>query len=304
MCLLGKPEGMGHVCEAVSHFNHALDLKVYSSSNVDVARAMSDGLNKLQTWGRDPEQESGEVKAFKTMILDGLSSKDKDDLLRSAQFRDLVVLDPKIMNHDTLRHKGYTPDVAIDSKLAKEAVEVHRKLENAYRDLEHGDWDEVRERVVKHVANLLYIVRCNIAHGEKTPYGPDLKKKERDEQVCIFVVPLQQLLFDMLLCQPSKKLISYGTLAPGEPNHSLVSDLKGEWEDCVIQGDLSQNKDLPQFTWNLAGSEHNASLFTSEDLPANWCRIDKFEGAKYKRRLVPTTTRAGNSVIAYAYVAN
>jgi len=309
MSLLANLTAMGHLTEAVIHFNKALDLNaldpaVHICSKVDVARTMFDGLNKLQTeWlMNQSDQQIGEVKAFQTMILSGLSSEAKDDLLRSVQIKKLVALHPKIMNHDILRRGGYRPDVAIETSLAKDAVLVHQKLESAYREIDRGG-NEIRERVIKRVAELLYVVRSNIAHGEKTPYGPDLKKRERDEQVCISIVPLLELLFDMLLDQPCKKLISYGTLAPGQPNHSLVSDLKGEWDECVIRGALNQDQGLSQFSWDPAGSEQNASLFTSGDLPTNWHRIDKFEGARYRRRLVPTKTRTGIA-IAYAYIAS
>jgi hypothetical protein len=129
----------GHLNEAVTHFNYAFDLEVRNSSKVDVARTMFDGLNKLQTeWLMDqPDQQIGEVKAFQTMILSGLSSEAKNDLLRSDQIRHLVALSPKIMSHDILRRRGYRPDVAIEPNLAKDAAEVHRKLEKAFRDFEY-----------------------------------------------------------------------------------------------------------------------------------------------------------------------
>ena len=303
--MLANLTATGHITEAVSHFNYALDLKDRGSSKVDVARTMFDGLNKLQTeWlMNQPEQEIGEVKAFQTMILSGLHSEAKGDFLRSSQIQNLVSLDPKIMNHDILRRGNYRPDVPIEPHLAKDAAEVHRKLETAYRDFVQGGVDEVQERVIKRVAELLYVVRSNIAHGEKTPYGPDLAKRERDEQVCISVVPLQELLFDALLDRPSERLISYGTLAPGQSNHQLLADLLGHWEECVIRGSVHLVQGLSTFSWNPTGSEQKASLFTSEDLPMSWQRIDKFEGTRYRRRLVPTKTQAGIA-IAYAYIAN
>lgn len=163
--------------------------------------------------------------------------------------------------------------------------------------------DEVSERVIKRLAELLYVVRSNIAHGEKIPYGPDLAKKARDEQVCVSVIPLQQLLFDMLLGQPCKKLISYGTLAPGQSDHQLLSDLPGQWEECVIRGSVHLDQELCAYSWSPTGAEHKANLFMSQDLPMNWQRIDKFEGARYKRRLVPAEMQSGVTV-AHAYVAN
>ena len=100
------------------------------------------------------------------------------------------------------------------------ASEEHRRLKTAYGDLFSQRTPEVGDRVVKRAAEVLYIVRSNIAHGEKTPYGPDLEKTRRDEQVCSVVVPLQFLLIEMLLDFPSHKLFAYGTLRPGKPNVS------------------------------------------------------------------------------------
>jgi gamma-glutamylcyclotransferase (GGCT)/AIG2-like uncharacterized protein YtfP len=303
MSLPGNLTDVGHLTEALIHFNHAADMAVRHASKVEVARTLFDGLNKLQTeWllsQTDPELR--EVKAFQSMILLGLSSEAKDTFLQSTQIRCVVALNPKIMNHDVLRRRGYRPDVAIEPSLARDAADVHRKLENAYREFEHDSREEVRERVLKRLAELLYIVRSNIAHGEKTPYGPDSKKRERDEQVCTCIMPLQEVLIDMLLGQPNKKLVSYGTLAPGQPNHSLVSDMEGEWRECIIRGTLKQKEGLSRFSWNPAGSEQTASLFTSDDLPSNWQRIDQFEGVRYRRQLVPAKMQVG-IVVGYAYI--
>jgi gamma-glutamylcyclotransferase (GGCT)/AIG2-like uncharacterized protein YtfP len=272
-------------------------------SKVDTARTLFDGLNKLQTeWlMSQTDQQLGEVKAFQTMILHGLSSEARDSLLRSAEIQSLVALNPTIMNHDKLRRGGYRPDVAIEPNLARDATEEHRKLKNAYRDL-HGNCDEISERVIKRVAALLYVVRSNIAHGEKTPYGPDVDKRRRDEEVCACVVPIQELLVDLLLGEPSKKLISYGTLAPGQPNHSLISDLAGAWAECVVRGTMNQQDGFSRFIWNPTGSEQTASLLSSDCLPDNWNRIDQFEGKEYRRQLIPART-PGGIAIAYAYIA-
>lgn len=304
MSLLDGLTTVGHMTEALFHFNHALGMPNGHPSKVDVARTMFDGLNKLQTEWRmsQADQQLGEVKAFQEMILRGLSSDERDTLLRSAEIQSLVALSPKIMDHDVLRRGGYRPDVAIEPNLVKDATEVHRKLENAHRDLRENR-EEIRERAIKRVTELLYVVRSNIAHGEKTPYGPDLNKRERDQQVCTCIVPLQELLLEMLLGQPSKKLISYSTLSPGQPNHSLISDLRGEWKACVIRGTMSQKDGLSRFSWEpIGGSEQPASLFMSDDLPSNWSRIDRFEGKEYRRQLVPAKTQAGIA-IGYAYIA-
>lgn len=303
MSLLDRQAKSGHITEALVHFNHAIGMSTDRASKVGMARTLFDGLNKLQTeWIVDQaDQNLGEVKAFQTMILSELRPIATDSLVRSPELRSLVMLNPKVMDHDVLRDGGYRPHVAIDETLSRKATKIHRKLEKAYRELD-ANGGEAHDRAIKCVAELLYIIRSNIAHGEKTPYGPDLEKRERDEKVCTCVVPLQELLIDMILDHPSRKLVSYGTLAPGQANHAVTSDLKGEWEECIIQGTINQHDGLPRFSWKLDGSVQVAKLFTSDDLPNHWGRLDQFEGNEYRRQLIPAKTKVGIE-IGYAYIA-
>ncbi len=143
---------------------------------------------------------------------------------------------------------------------------------------------------------MLYVVRSNIAHGEKTPYGPDLVKRERDERVCSVVVPLQLILFDLLLDWPSTKLVTYGTLAPGKPNHGPIQEIPGAWERCTVQGYVSFLEGLPMFSWNPTGPDVDAQIFLSQHLPGLWRQIDDFEGMAYKRRLITVSTPTGVAV--------
>ena len=34
------------------------------------------------------------------------------------------------------------------------------------------------------------------------------------------------------------RLFVYGTLAPGKPNHHVISDVAGEWENATVKGTL------------------------------------------------------------------
>ena len=162
---------------------------------------------------------------------------------------------------------------------------------------------DTEDRVLKRATELLYVVRSNIAHGEKTLHGPDTKQRERDETVCSVVVPLQRILFDLLLERPSRRLVAYGTLAPGQANHQVVAGLSGNWETCTLRGSIEPSRDLPVFSWNPGGMELDAHLFTSSQLPNSWARIDAFEGEAYKRRLVPARTETGIA-IANVYLAS
>ena len=206
------------------------------------------------------------------------------------------------MNHDTLRRHGYRPDKELDSQLVKKASEEHRKIVNAYNTYSSERTDEAKERLIKRTTELLYVVRSNINHGEKTPYGPDLKKRARDEEVCKVVTPLQQLLLNVLFDYPDRKLVVYGTLAPGNVNHHIISKIQGTWEVCIVNGSVNENNGLPLFVWQPSAPPIKAQLFSSDTLPGWWDRLDEFEGSDYKRILVPIS-KTNRMAIANCYVA-
>jgi gamma-glutamylcyclotransferase (GGCT)/AIG2-like uncharacterized protein YtfP len=274
MSLLSSGKALVHLQEALIHFNAALDGRAAGHSSVDVARALFDGLNKLQTeWAfLNPISNSpGEVTLCELMFLDLLKADARSDLLQSHEMGALFDLQPPIVSRT-----------------------VHENLVTASGESQGSESPESEERVVQWTAQLLCNVRSNIAHG-------DVAKRERDEQVCACVVPLQLLLFDLLLESPSGRLLVYGTLAPGEANHGIISGVPGEWAPCRVNGTIARQNGLPYLTWNPAGAALPAQLFTSSELPNAWNQLDDFEGEEYKRRLVSIETDRGVST-AYAYL--
>lgn len=294
----------GHITEAIIHFNQGIEALGNRISMVEVSRSLFDALNKIQTeWVlHQGSQTMGEVKAFQTMVLKEVSTEGHTTFLKSDEIKNLVSFQTPIMNHDILRRYRYRPDQELDPQLVKRASEEHHKLVNAYETYLSLMNEENGKRVIKKAAELLYIVRSNIAHGEKTPYGPDLKKRERDEEVCKVVMPLQRLLLNVLLDYPDRQLVVYGTLAPGNVNHHIISDIRGDWEDCTVNGHVCEINGLPLFVWEPRGPSLKAQLFTSSVLPSRWEQIDEFEGSYYRRTLIPVARNDG-IVIANIYVA-
>jgi gamma-glutamylcyclotransferase (GGCT)/AIG2-like uncharacterized protein YtfP len=305
--MLAGKRSPGHLSDALVHVNRALDEMSGVGTPVEVARLLFDGLNKVQTeWLLDhPDLRDREVKAFQSMVSNQIQSEARSFILQSQELESFVRLGPLIMNHRTLQNHSYRPDEDIEPALAKVASEEHRRLNTAYDELVSTSQanSEVEERVMKRAAELLYIVRSNLAHGEKTPYGPDLKKRQRDEAVCAAVVPVQLTLLDLLLDRPSRKLVVYGTLAPGQSNHGILGALSGRWENCTMLGFLVTTNCLRAFTWSPSGTEVPAHLFTSSQLPDSWKRIDEFEGESYARRLIPVSTETGIT-ISNVYLAS
>lgn len=90
------------------------------------------------------------------------------------------------------------------------------------------------------------------------------------------------------------RLAVYGTLAPGEVNHAVVADLRGTWRAGEVRGWLhptgwGMTYGFPALRWDPEGPAVAVQVLTSEDLPAAWPRLDRFEGEAYRRIVVPVT---------------
>ena len=101
------------------------------------------------------------------------------------------------------------------------------------------------------------------------------------------------------------RLVTYGTLAPGRPNHHQLDGLDGDWTTGRINGHLKNEgwgADLgyPALGLDPEGAAVDVHIFHSEDLPAHWARLDDFEGPGYERILTTVQTPDG-PVEGYIY---
>ncbi|MEO0637384.1 MAG: gamma-glutamylcyclotransferase [Pseudomonadota bacterium] len=97
---------------------------------------------------------------------------------------------------------------------------------------------------------------------------------------------------------PEYVLATYGTLAPGRPNHHVLENLKGTWTTGWVVGTLKNagwgaEQGYPGITIDPKGSLVEVHLFNSADLPEHWARLDAFEGKGYKRKTVRAQTTNG-----------
>jgi gamma-glutamylcyclotransferase (GGCT)/AIG2-like uncharacterized protein YtfP len=102
-------------------------------------------------------------------------------------------------------------------------------------------------------------------------------------------------------------LATYGTLAPGRPNHHQLSKLRGEWSIGTIRGKFIDKGwgaalGYPALVLDAGGDRIEVHLFRSADLPNHWRRLDDFEGSEYRRASVQVETEDG-LVDAWIYVA-
>ena len=87
-------------------------------------------------------------------------------------------------------------------------------------------------------------------------------------------------------------LATYGTLAPGRPNHHVLAPLGGEWTEGLIEGDLislgwGAELGYPEFRPRAGGGTVAVWVLTASQLADAWPELDRFEGEGYRRILVP-----------------
>jgi gamma-glutamylcyclotransferase (GGCT)/AIG2-like uncharacterized protein YtfP len=97
------------------------------------------------------------------------------------------------------------------------------------------------------------------------------------------------------------RLVVYGSLAPGEANHNVVAGLAGTWRPCVMTGTIAIHDGYRIFRWEEGGARIDAQMLISNELPANWRRLDEFEGADYRRVVIPVELD-GKEILASIYV--
>lgn len=88
----------------------------------------------------------------------------------------------------------------------------------------------------------------------------------------------------------SMRLAVYGTLGPGRKNHWVLEGITGTWQKGWVRGHLHQEgwgavEGYPAIVLDERGPEVEVPVFTSQDLPGHWTRIDEFEGPEYRRVL-------------------
>jgi gamma-glutamylcyclotransferase (GGCT)/AIG2-like uncharacterized protein YtfP len=95
------------------------------------------------------------------------------------------------------------------------------------------------------------------------------------------------------------RLATYGTLAPGRPNHHHLDGLDGRWLAGHVYGTLvdagwGAGLGYPALILDPDGSAIDVRVFESVDLTAHWSRLDEFEGPGYQRVVTTVRTPTGD----------
>lgn len=282
--------------DCLGHINTSTD----ESNPVNECRQLFDALNK--TWdafhrfrklNHDPavEGRTSDNAEFQDLLTLGINHQQADELAQSTGVFKLVSLSPQVMNHQTLRNGDYDPN-DISPQLANKARKDHRDLVNKHRSyLEDPSRPNSLNALLTKLAELLYVIRSNIAHGEKTVHSPDLAKTRRDADVCRITAPIIRRFFDVLFRSPNNRLAAYGTLRPGQPNHSMLLGLGNTWLTGTVKGTITEHNGFPLFSWHTAGQNINVEVLDSPGLPSKFDELDAFEGPAYKRIWIPVNVK-------------
>lgn len=95
------------------------------------------------------------------------------------------------------------------------------------------------------------------------------------------------------------RLATYGSLAPGRPNHHQLDTLEGHWSEGHVYGKLIEagwgaGLGYPALILDPDGSAISVQVFESMNLPDHWSRLDEFEGPGYQRVVTNVSTPAGD----------
>ncbi|MFZ2308152.1 MAG: gamma-glutamylcyclotransferase family protein [Rhodoferax sp.] len=103
------------------------------------------------------------------------------------------------------------------------------------------------------------------------------------------------------------RLFVYGTLAPGRSNAHVLAEVPGTWQPAQVRGTVHHvtwgpAAGYPGLVLDAKGGVVPGLVFTSDELPAHWKRLDAFEGEGYARVPVQATLEDGTVVQAFVYV--
>ena len=293
---------------------------------VDACRALFDALNRfyraytaaapgppIQSQGNPISRRSGrtqregEAARLGRLMQDGIPAARQSWLLARPTLHRLAAFTPRIYSERTVwdaiedgRYPGMQSE--IPQEVLTAATADYTRFSEDMSEWRAGHLTAAA--TLKALGDVLYVVRSNIAHGEKTPsYGPDQSKVRRDRAVGAVVRPVLDDILEAILDFPCRRLATYGTLAPGEPNHVILAEMDQRWFEGTIDGIAQEEDGYRVVYWRWDGTRQRVSvrLLVSRDLYREWERLDQYAGSSYQRILVPVDLASGMMIVANLY---
>jgi gamma-glutamylcyclotransferase (GGCT)/AIG2-like uncharacterized protein YtfP len=251
--------------------------------------------------GQDDQGEGSRIRRYVRAIL---SQDQFEPLLKSEATRALVGLRPPIFDEKIARElRALMGRFDLTEAELEKARKAHRALIEAYRFYFQNPSQDARCGLSKQLGQLFWLIRCNLDHGEKTPYGLDLEKAERDRTVLERAMPVISGFLNCALDLPSHRLVVYGTLRSDGQYHDRIADLGNRRWVAKITGRLD-DVDGHAVLVPLAAGDVDVEVYESNLLtPDYWDRLDTFEGQlMYRREFIPVRLADGKHIIGTAYV--
>ena len=99
------------------------------------------------------------------------------------------------------------------------------------------------------------------------------------------------------------RLITYGSLRPGEANHHVMAGIPGRWVRGKVQGTIDPRGRYPKYHAVANGKWIDVMVFISAVLRRHWTRIDRFEASEGYRRVIVPVRIKGVPAAGYIYRA-
>jgi hypothetical protein len=285
-----EPEARPAIDHALySHLNRA----IRTADPLDSCELRFLALNVLfsayDDWNGEAPHETdtrSQHRSLQRLMTTRLSSDDRCALIDHWSVARLAELPSPILDHDKLRRFRLSDEIPDDVR--ERASLQYATLVRRLKRLSDRRNARNRDAALNALADVLWMVRSNVVHGEKTLVGPDPQRNQRNRAVAERILSVLDAVLDEVLGHPSVSLVVYGTMVPGGVNESVLAGMEGAWEDVEVQGSRwIDERGLPRFQWQpWTGPPVAAKLFRSSALPGQWSHLDRFEGRTYRRILV------------------
>ena len=238
-------------------------------------------------------------EAYIQLMLKDFTKEEKKEIIFSDDFRNFLTFRPLIMDNEIVAKLTYNKTKVSDEEIQVQSNWVHKSLIDEYEKFKRRE--DSTDKIISKFSKLIYVVRCNIKHHGKYPYGPIKIEADRDNAVCKLVNNILLKILNILLGYPDKKVAVYGTLKKNGVNHSIIEKYNISPEMGHVKGYIEIKENLPYFIWDLDGEKIEVEMYHSLS-EENFAELDKFESL-YVRILIPVYINK-NIVISNIYSVN